>query len=65
MSPRPVCVYCRQREAEVRYRPFCSERCQLADLGRWLNGDYRVAADAREEHLSEAEPSDEAADQAG
>jgi uncharacterized protein len=22
--------------------PFCSQRCQLADLGRWLDEDYRV-----------------------
>jgi hypothetical protein len=22
--------------------PFCSPRCQLIDLGRWLDGDYRV-----------------------
>ncbi len=23
-------------------RPFCSERCQLVDLGRWVEGEYRV-----------------------
>ena len=22
--------------------PFCSERCQLFDLSRWLNEDYRI-----------------------
>jgi endogenous inhibitor of DNA gyrase (YacG/DUF329 family) len=22
--------------------PFCSRRCRLVDLGRWLDGDYRV-----------------------
>jgi endogenous inhibitor of DNA gyrase (YacG/DUF329 family) len=22
--------------------PFCSERCRMADLGRWLNEDYRI-----------------------
>jgi hypothetical protein len=27
------------------WRPFCSERCRLADLGHWLSGDYRVASD--------------------
>ena len=26
------------------HRPFCSERCRLIDLGRWLDGDYRVPA---------------------
>jgi endogenous inhibitor of DNA gyrase (YacG/DUF329 family) len=30
---------------ENPYRPFCSERCKLADLGSWLNGDYRLPAD--------------------
>ena len=23
-------------------RPFCSERCQLVDLGKWVEGEYRV-----------------------
>ena len=22
--------------------PFCSERCRLVDLGRWLDGEYRI-----------------------
>lgn len=22
--------------------PFCSERCQLIDLGRWLGEEYRI-----------------------
>ena len=37
-----VCAYCRQRPADPQFRPFCSERCKMADLGRWLKGDYRV-----------------------
>ncbi|MBK8253275.1 MAG: DNA gyrase inhibitor YacG [Polyangiaceae bacterium] len=24
-------------------RPFCSPSCKLADLGRWLDGSYRIA----------------------
>ncbi|MFZ4793994.1 MAG: DNA gyrase inhibitor YacG [Blastocatellia bacterium] len=24
-------------------RPFCSERCRLIDLGRWVSEDYRIA----------------------
>jgi uncharacterized protein len=24
------------------WRPFCSERCKLADLGRWLLEEYRA-----------------------
>jgi endogenous inhibitor of DNA gyrase (YacG/DUF329 family) len=25
-----------------RFRPFCSERCQTVDLGKWAGGDYNV-----------------------
>ncbi len=28
-----------------QFRPFCSERCQLVDLGRWVEGEYRVPGD--------------------
>lgn len=24
------------------YRPFCSERCKMIDLGAWANESYRV-----------------------
>ena len=24
------------------YRPFCSERCKLVDLGKWVSEEYRV-----------------------
>jgi endogenous inhibitor of DNA gyrase (YacG/DUF329 family) len=24
------------------WRPFCSERCQQIDLGRWASEDYRI-----------------------
>jgi endogenous inhibitor of DNA gyrase (YacG/DUF329 family) len=24
------------------FRPFCSERCKLIDLGRWAGGEYRI-----------------------
>ncbi len=24
------------------YRPFCSERCKLIDLGKWVSEEYRV-----------------------
>ncbi|WP_432821588.1 DNA gyrase inhibitor YacG, partial [Trichloromonas sp.] len=26
-----------------KYRPFCSEKCQLIDLGRWADEEYRIA----------------------
>jgi endogenous inhibitor of DNA gyrase (YacG/DUF329 family) len=29
---------------ESRFRPFCSERCRLIDLGAWFSESYRVPA---------------------
>jgi endogenous inhibitor of DNA gyrase (YacG/DUF329 family) len=41
--PEPAkCVYCRAEPVADPFRPFCSERCKMADLGRWLEGDYAV-----------------------
>ncbi|NLI30139.1 MAG: DNA gyrase inhibitor YacG [Nitrospiraceae bacterium] len=28
---------------ENPWRPFCSERCKMIDLGRWAKEDYRIA----------------------
>ena len=29
--------------------PFCSERCKLIDLGRWLDGKYQIPAAPEDE----------------
>lgn len=29
-----------------RFRPFCSDRCRLIDLGAWASEDYRIASTA-------------------
>jgi endogenous inhibitor of DNA gyrase (YacG/DUF329 family) len=48
MPPVPKQVGCPQcgkpapYRADNPFRPFCSERCKLADLGAWANEDYRV-----------------------
>jgi endogenous inhibitor of DNA gyrase (YacG/DUF329 family) len=31
--------------------PFCSKRCKLVDLGRWLGGNYRIEAPASPDDL--------------
>jgi endogenous inhibitor of DNA gyrase (YacG/DUF329 family) len=43
-----VCAYCHREPVDPRWRPFCSERCKLVDLGRWLKGDYRIPGPAIE-----------------
>ena len=30
---------------ESPFRPFCSERCKMIDLGQWANERYRVPED--------------------
>jgi endogenous inhibitor of DNA gyrase (YacG/DUF329 family) len=48
MSSPPRIVKCPQCGAPVRWtaestwRPFCSERCKLIDLGAWAAERYRV-----------------------
>lgn len=32
--------------------PFCSKRCQLVDLGRWLGEEYKVAAPVADDDRS-------------
>ena len=40
--------YCPTCHAAVTHKdngdtfPFCSERCKLIDLGKWLNEEYRI-----------------------
>ena len=45
--PCPICG----KPSEPRFRPFCSARCRTIDLGRWIDGRYRipVAEDPDEE----------------
>ncbi len=40
----PLCPICKNptTTSEDAWRPFCSERCKLLDLDRWLSGDYRI-----------------------
>lgn len=47
-----LCPICRRAldaaMRAARTAPFCSRRCADADLGRWLNGAYRLADEAEE-----------------
>jgi endogenous inhibitor of DNA gyrase (YacG/DUF329 family) len=44
-APRAVCAHCQRLEAVPAWRPFCSERCKLLDLARWVDGTYRIAGE--------------------
>lgn len=35
--------------------PFCSRRCKLVDLGKWLNEENKVSEPLRPDHFQEYE----------
>lgn len=51
----PTCNTASTWSVDNPYRPFCSERCKMADLGSWLNGDYRLPLDEPPPEPSPAE----------
>ncbi len=38
---------------ENPWKPFCSERCKLIDLGRWASGEYRIEGERVDEEENE------------
>ncbi|MCE8018893.1 DNA gyrase inhibitor YacG [Halomonas sp. MCCC 1A11036] len=68
---RPLTVACPQCQKKVvwseknPYRPFCSERCKLIDLGAWADESHRIAGEPAldetniDEWLARAERGDE------
>ncbi len=38
----PHCGTVIEWSPQNRYRPFCSERCKMIDLGAWASESYRV-----------------------
>ncbi len=48
----PICG----KPTDGKHGAFCSARCQMIDLGRWLKGDYRVPTN----EPPETSPPDEA-----
>ena len=37
------CAICGKPQ-QAKFKPFCSQRCSMIDLGRWLGEGYKVAA---------------------
>jgi endogenous inhibitor of DNA gyrase (YacG/DUF329 family) len=56
MGEAQLCVLCRLRPVDVRWRPFCSERCRNEDLARWADGRYRAGGEAVSDRDSDADP---------
>lgn len=46
----PTCQKMIEWDETNPYRPFCSKRCQLIDLGEWANESHRIPTDELNEH---------------
>ena len=54
------CPHCKKKntwKAENPFRPFCSERCKLIDLGAWADEQHRIAGE-EEDQLSSPDESE-------
>jgi uncharacterized protein len=40
--PCPSCKTLSDFSSENPYRPFCSARCKMVDLGEWANESYKI-----------------------
>lgn len=47
------CPTCKKAGAwfEGNYGPFCSKRCKLVDLGKWLGEENRISEPLRPAHF--------------
>jgi uncharacterized protein len=44
------CPICGALRKDIdKYFPFCSERCKLVDLGRWLDEEYSFPIESETE----------------
>ncbi len=61
-APRTVaCPTCGARvpwTPESKFRPFCSERCKMIDLGAWANESYRIPVVERNDEDDAASTAD-------
>ncbi|MBL6687154.1 MAG: DNA gyrase inhibitor YacG [Pseudomonadales bacterium] len=49
------CPTCRKAVAWITasiYKPFCSERCQLIDLGEWASGNRSIPSDSEHDDVT-------------
>ncbi|MBI4686844.1 MAG: DNA gyrase inhibitor YacG [Nitrospirae bacterium] len=44
----PICKKVTTWE-ENPFRPFCSERCKIIDLGKWASGEYKIKGKPEDE----------------
>lgn len=53
------CPTCKQKTVYDKnnpFRPFCSERCKLIDLGQWASEEYKIPSNEQVDHQGIIEP---------
>lgn len=58
MTTKVSCPTCQQQviwQASSEFRPFCSKRCQLIDLGEWASESNRIGQSPQVSEISEAD----------
>ena len=51
----PTCDRAVAWVASSKYRPFCSDRCRLIDLGEWAEGNRYIPSDADHDDITESD----------
>ena len=51
--PCPLCKKAADINKKNTFRPFCSERCKLIDLGEWANEEKVIQRPIHSEDFSE------------
>ena len=61
MNRKLRCPICKKESAweENPFRPFCSERCRMIDLGQWADEAYGIPTSEQEDFSGEGEHGDE------
>ncbi|MGH8517587.1 MAG: DNA gyrase inhibitor YacG [Panacagrimonas sp.] len=57
-APCPQCKQAASLDTTNRFRPFCSERCKLLDLGEWFAGRYTIPAAETDDGTDDASGGD-------
>ena len=57
MIKKALCPTC-EKESNLSdsnpYRPFCSKRCRLIDLGEWINESYSISEPSIENNINKS-----------
>jgi endogenous inhibitor of DNA gyrase (YacG/DUF329 family) len=59
-TPKVRCPTCKKLGDWLagKYGPFCSKRCKLVDLGKWLKEEHRLSEPLRPEDAQQPEQED-------